>query len=267
MSHGSGKSTPRKLTGPLRLDKAIAEAKLSRGLKATLHAIGRNLNFQTWTCFPSLATIATSAGYSSRRIRTQLGELRDLEVLTLEYRSRGGRTASGRGVTHTFRLNIDRLEALANPEAISSFTRKSMTPNAEVRDAEPGSRFRQTNHPSHKLDRPSDGPAEPERESTRGGWMDGPDRNDLRAELTRNEIAGPNLDALVSSGKLTVEQVRAEAASVSAGSGVRDKAAVLVKRLQTLAGIVSTRSKALDPDMREAMTRIEQLRRNRSRES
>ncbi|QYK49413.1 MAG: hypothetical protein KF838_06060 [Phycisphaeraceae bacterium] len=267
MSRGSGGNTQRKLTGPLRLDAAIGNATLARGEKAILHAIGRNVNFETWTCFPSIVTIAKSAGYSERQTSEIVRRLHEKNILHFDRKSRGGRAGDGRGITHVYRLDIDMLESLINPEGIAGFTSKRGRVNPEPNENEPRGQCEQTDHPSHQSNRPFTAAPEPGKESASAAWMDGHDSPDLRAELMRQGIAGPNLDALVASGRLTVAQVRAEATSVDAAPGVRNKAAVLAKRLLRIAGIESARQRTLARDIDPVVGRIEQLRRSKVRDS
>lgn len=267
MSFRSGNVPPRKLTGPMRLDAAIGNAAISRSEKAILHAISRNVNFESWTCFPSVATIAKSAGYSERQTSTIIRRLQERGILHLDRKSRGGRDADGRGITHIYRLDIHALESLTNPEGTTGYTPKRRHANPEAIDNEPRSHCGQTNHPSNQLNKLPNAAPKPGGDSLDAGWMDGQNSTDLRAELVRHGIAGPNLDALVTSGRLTVDQVRAEAASISAGKRVRNKAAVLVKRLQAIAGIESARSKVLDPKDEQTLKQLEHIRRARYQDS
>lgn len=255
------------LGGPLRLTCAIRDAQLARGEKAILHALAGYADWNTWTCYPSVSTIAANAGYSSRQTGILIRRLQGAGVLHLDRASRGGRASDGRGITHHFRIDIDRLESLANPEVVAGFTPKRLRKNSAVSNPEPRSHVGQTNHPSHQLNTPSQRDGERSGESFGAAWMDGEGSTDLRAELRRQGIAGPNLEALVSAGRLTAAQVRAEAASVSTGPRVRNKAAVLFRRLQQLAGISPSPSVPLRRDLAGAVSKLEHLRRSQSRET
>lgn len=106
--------SPPRLTGPLRVVVAIALAKLPSREKAILNALIPHLDWKDWTCYPSIATIAANCGRGTRHVQDVLTELERRGLICYVRRSAGG-------ASHRFRLDIERLESLADPARRAGF--------------------------------------------------------------------------------------------------------------------------------------------------
>jgi DNA-binding transcriptional ArsR family regulator len=85
-----------------------------------------------------------------------------------------------------------------------------------------------------------------------------------RSELSRCGVSGPMLDRLVGAG-VTLGQVREAWGSIARDGKVRDRAAVLVRRLAPASGIRLDRPASIDPALARAARLIESRRRDLAR--
>lgn len=112
---GAGMAEParyiRPVPGESRLGNAIRDADLTQREKAPLLGMERHVNSETWSCFPSMQTLADYVGASERYIRQGLKDLEEKGVVT-RTRRRGLQSH-----TDNLRVNIERLEELARPIA------------------------------------------------------------------------------------------------------------------------------------------------------
>lgn len=96
-------------TGLLRYIWAVANSSLDSTNKAVLYGLSPHLDWQEWTCHPSIARIAGNASLSARAVQGALNRLHQMRVVLYDRRSKG------RGCHH-LRVDVAKLESLANPE-------------------------------------------------------------------------------------------------------------------------------------------------------
>lgn len=86
-------------------------------------------------------------------------------------------------------------------------------------------------------------------------------RESVRSELANRGVIGPMRDRLAAGG-VTVTEIRRAWGSISRDASVRDRTAVLVRRLAPSAGIRLDRPASIDPGVARAAALIEARRRD-----
>jgi DNA-binding transcriptional ArsR family regulator len=231
--------------------------------------------------WPSVASIADGARLHPGTVRKAVKLLKAAGVLEVVEQSRGRHP-------NVYRIHLDRLNPRAargsGGDIISRLARgadrhNSSAAHDERERATPPTLAQRVINPRAARDEPSIHQPENEpREKTGAeaiasgdGWMEKrtaatgseDDPKALRDALVAEGIRGPNLDALATCGKLTEADVRREAAGVRLDPKVRSAPAVLAQRLANLAGVELKRGPELDARQRDAIGRIEHLRRHR----
>lgn len=236
---------------------------------------------QEWTLFPSVRTIASNWGRSTRTVQRTMGALRGRGIVEYLRESRGGAAPNGAGRTHTIRIRWERLNRdtesgsdddnpdtpsgldRENPDTASPSPRHSDAPTlTDSRSQGVTVTDKQTIHPTKEQARETEGEADRAR-CRENGWMgDAPaEGKTLRGTLQERGIRGPNLEAL-SGSNLTPDEARDEWRSVVSDPTVRNQQAVFVDRLEKRAGITLKRRPKLAPEDRAAVAGLERLRRS-----
>jgi hypothetical protein len=245
-------------SAPWHFHRLICDARgIGRGERLVLFALLRwiDADGRAW---PAVETIAGAAGLSRRWVQDALGELEVRKVIVAESDSRGGVDATGRGRPTRWRIDWRALATLAPIDTEKGEPRTPLaSAKGERRDRqERTARPRRANGATLKGEpgspKPSiHSPLNNQKNHHENGaacvpGMDGmgPVPDDLRAELGRCGIKGPNLDRLAASPRLTPEVVREEAERINTDPGVKRKPGALYRRLADLAGIAGRGGKA-----------------------
>jgi hypothetical protein len=239
--------------------------------QAALLAAVRWVDFGTGEMWPALPTWARLAGLSDRGLQRVLGRLTKTGIVEVLEPSRGGASASGRGYTTRYKI-----PALAlNPNLVNPDPGSGLNPDRRAPEPRPPRRATPTGATSNP-DRGSGDPSihPPKRPSInpsmRAGafapGMDGcpPEPTDVRSTLTALGVRGANLALLAEAPGMSVQAIRDEHERIRQDRRVRNVRAVLAKALADRFGIALKKSGALAPELRQLMSTMERLRRNRA---
>lgn len=222
----------RRLTGPLRYGRAVGEADLpTPAAAAVLRALGDFLNYTTWECWPSKATIAAHAHVAES---TASRGMNQLDALGVVHRP-SARQRVAAGATREriiYRVDIERLEALRRdtpPDQCEGGAHSDGHGSPVRVTGGPGHTDTQTNQSEsdHK-----NTPQELSREQTTPSQAD---RLAIREALQGVGLKGAGLDRCCGLG-LSLAVVRDEIGRLGA-AGVKDPPAFLFMRLHDRAGI------------------------------
>jgi hypothetical protein len=106
--------------GPLRWVEAIGGSQLGSSEKLVLYALVKFIDWNTGEAHPSIGHISRRASLSAKGVRRILNRLGTQGVVTMLSPSRGGRDASGRGITNYIRVELGVLERGANADSRSA---------------------------------------------------------------------------------------------------------------------------------------------------
>lgn len=241
--------------------RAVAASGLPSGQRQFLITSLTWADFETREFYPSIPTIADAMGVTEPTVRKYLREVEAAGFIQLK------RTNGGKGRTHLFLLRDDKLIAwVEHRNAIKpeKGLRVAVTTNSESAPR------RGLAGPNTKEDcgEPSIQPAKntPMSEpvisvAASQRWMDvsEPAKSKL-ALLHQSGVQGENLFALAQSS-LTLDEIRSSIDAVRESSGVRDVAAVLVRRLSNQIGMDLRRGRLLTREETNAVGRIEKRQR------
>lgn len=106
--------TPRPLTGPARVLRAVTDSELTSTERMVCIALVSLGEWKTWDgdCWASVASIAKAAGIHAGTAQKTLSRLQMVGVVNVLSGSCGGRDATGRGLTTRRCLDLELLEAL-----------------------------------------------------------------------------------------------------------------------------------------------------------
>jgi hypothetical protein len=262
--------------------RAIARATLPATWKAVLWALLDFADAETGECWPSVETLAQTAGLKPRATRGLLRKLEEAKLVEYVKRSKGGVRPSGQGHPHRLKLTLEPLVTVrskeSNPAPDASFIPAPDTP--EPGTGRPATRHAATPNPAPSADKPSmHPPREPRKEppaviASAVECVDAPSptaatdaSTGTRELLFELGVRGVNLDRLARCSALTPEVVRQEAHAVRNGGGrVRNFTAVLVTRLMTLSGEQWLRAHSISPELQTEVARLQEaVRRRRQR--
>lgn len=259
--------------------RAIAPATLPATWKAVLWALLDFADAETGECWPSVETLAQTAGLKPRATRGLLRKLEEAKLVEYITRSKGGLRPSGRGYPHRLRLNLEPLVAVGsrelNPAPDAGFIPAPDAPDPGT--GRPATRHAATPNPAPRADKPSmHPPREPPKEpqtviASAVECVDAPSptaapsaSTDTRELLFELGVRGANLDRLARCSALTPEVVRREADAIRTGGGhVRNFAAVIVTRLNDLTGVARPRPHSMSSALRTEVARLEEAVRRR----
>lgn len=233
---------------------------LTSSQNLTLRAMldfGGPQHLEVW---PSVKTLAARTNLAERTVRNALRALEKSEVIRRVHESRGGIDKNGHGLSNRWRLTF--VEALENPATIAGLDAPEPgNPRPSTRQIPPENPATIAGKPSiHNSPKNSPSFRKPFRSlpSEMVGWDEAPD---ARTMLVQLGVRGEYLDLLADAPGVTPEQIGREWNAIADDRGVRNKSAVLVRRLAQLSGVEIHKRTPLPADTLSAIGRIEANRR------
>lgn len=254
--------------GILRWLIAVGESSMDSGEKNICRVMLRWIDHQSGgRAWPSVETIARDSSMTRRGVQNVLNRLQSRGVLHIENESRGGVGPHGRGNTHRYRMDLNAIEALRQTkncarQAPELRTAASISANGHASNCAPSAHnptittpFDSTNVNNHAPDHAVE---------LREGWVDGMANTEplesLRSLLAACGIAGPYLEEFARLPGLTAAEVRQEWDSICQDRAVKNRQAVLVKRLRDRYGVQRPSRSSISGDLAAASARINRLR-------